>query len=167
MVKTILKTGLFPVIALLAGVGCTPADDKVTNSSVDSAPAVADVTQPAAMPRTASGEGASVFFVTPADGDTVSSPFAVEFGISAMEVVRSGDNTPNTGHHHVLIDSGLPALDMPIPADEQHVHFGDGSSATELTLAPGAHTLQLLLGDHLHIPHEPPVYSERISVTVE
>jgi hypothetical protein len=166
-VKNIIRAGLFPVIALLTGVACSPADDKAANSSADSAPAVAEATQPAAMPRTASGEGASVFFVSPADGDTVSSPFAVEFGISTMAVVRAGDNTPNTGHHHVLIDTGLPALDMPIPADEHHVHFGDGSSATELTLAPGEHTLQLLLGDYLHIPHEPPVYSQRITVTVE
>jgi hypothetical protein len=160
-------TGLFPVIALLTGVGCSPADDKAANNATETEPTVAETTQPAAMPRTVSVEGATVFFVSPADGDTVSSPFAVEFGISAMGVVRAGDNTPNTGHHHILIDTELPALAMPIPADEHHVHFGDGSLATELTLSPGEHTLQLLLGDHLHIPHEPPVYSQRITVTVE
>ena len=165
--KTIFMAGRFPVIALLTGVGCSPADDKAATNSAASAPAVTEAAQPAAMPRTTSGEGASVFFVSPADGDTVSSPFAVEFGISAMDVVPAGNNTPNTGHHHVLIDTELPAMDLPIAADEHHVHFGDGSSATVLTLPPGEHTLQLLLGDHLHIPHEPPVYSQRISVTVE
>ena len=165
--KILLKTAMFPVIVLLTGVACSPADNASEMSAADKAPPAAESATPAAMPRSPSAERASVFFVSPADGDTVSSPFAVEFGISAMEVVRSGDNTPNTGHHHVLIDTGLPALDMPIPADEQHVHFGDGSSATELTLEPGEHTLQLLLGDHLHIPHDPPVYSVRITVTVE
>ena len=159
MVKTKLKTAMFFVIVLSTGVACSPANNETENTASQAAPA--------AMPRSPSGEGASVFFVSPADGDTVTSPFAVEFGIGAMDVVRAGDNTPNTGHHHVLIGTGLPALDMPIPADEQHVHFGDGSSATELTLEPGEHTLQLLLGDHLHIPHDPPVYSARITVIVE
>lgn len=164
--KSKIKAAMFSVIVLLAGIACSPANNETENSATQAAPA-AEAAAPAAMPRSPSGEGASVFFVSPADGDTVTSPFAVEFGIGAMEVVRAGDNTPNTGHHHVLIDTGLPALDMPIPADEQHVHFGDGSSATELTLEPGEHTLQLLLGDHLHIPHDPPVYSVRITVTVE
>ena len=67
----------------------------------------------------------------------------------------------------MLIDTGLPVLDLPIPADANHVHFGDGSSSTRLELAPGEHTLQLLFADHLHIPHEPPVYSEPITITVE
>ena len=157
---------MFSVIVLSTGVACSPANNETEKTATQAEPA-AESAAPAAMPRSPSGEGARVFFVSPADGDTVTSPFAVEFGIGAMEVVRAGDNTPNTGHHHVLIDTGLPALDMPIPADEQHVHFGDGSSTTELTLKPGEHTLQLLLGDYLHIPHDPPVYSVRITVIVE
>lgn len=165
--KIKIRTGITLVVVFLAGGACSQTDNETTSTASESTPVATESTSPAAMPRSASADGASVFFVSPADGDTVSSPFAVEFGISAMEVVRSGDNTPNTGHHHVLIDTGLPALDMPIPADEHHVHFGDGSSATELTLLPGEHTLQLLLGDHLHIPHAPPVYSERITVIVE
>ena len=164
--KIEIKTILFSVIVLLTGVACSPANNSSDNNATQAEPAAAAAT-PAAMPKSPSAEGATVFFVSPADGDTVSSPFAVEFGIGAMEIVRAGDNTPNTGHHHVLIDAGLPAMDMPIPADENHVHFGDGSSMTELTLEPGEHTLQLLLGDHLHIPHDPPVYSERITVIVE
>ena len=119
------------------------------------------------MPRTASADGARVFFITPADGDTVSNPVNVEFGIEGMSIVKAGDAAPASGHHHLLIDTGLPELGLPIPADAKHIHFGDGSTATELNLEPGQHTLQLLLGDHLHIPHDPPVASPVITVTVQ
>lgn len=132
-----------------------------------SEPESAAADTPAAMPRTPSPDGARVFFITPADGDTVSNPVGVEFGIEGMSVVRAGDNAPQTGHHHLLVDTDLPDLGLPIPADRNHVHFGDASTATELELEPGEHTLQLLLGDHLHIPHDPPVMSEIITVTVE
>jgi predicted small lipoprotein YifL len=125
------------------------------------------VTEAAVLPRTPSVEGARVFFITPADGATVSNPVTVEFGIEGMEVVKAGDNQPHSGHHHLLIDTGLPDLGLPIPADSQHVHFGDGSTSTEITLPPGEHTLQMLLGDHLHIPHNPPLSSAVITVTVE
>lgn len=121
----------------------------------------------AAMPRTPSPEGVSLFFVTPADGATVSSPVHIEFGLEGMAVAKAGDNSPNSGHHHLLVDTGLPDLGMPIPADKNHIHFGDGSTSTDLELAPGQHTLQLLLGDYLHIPHDPPVMSEQITITVE
>jgi len=121
----------------------------------------------AGLPQTASVAGASVFFITPADGATVASPVTIEFGIEGMTVVKAGDDTPGSGHHHLLVDTGLPDPGLPIPADENHIHFGDGSTSTELILAPGEHTLQLLLGDHLHIPHDPPVTSETISITVE
>jgi len=123
--------------------------------------------QPAAMPRSASAESARLFFITPADGETVSSPVAVEFGLEGMAVVAAGVNEAHTGHHHILVDTGLPDLGLPIPADENHIHFGDASTSTELTLEPGEHTLQLLLGDHLHIPHDPPVMSATITITVE
>jgi hypothetical protein len=119
------------------------------------------------MPRTASAEGASVFFITPANGSTVTNPIQIEFGIEGMDVVKAGDNQPNSGHHHLLIDTDIPNLGLPIPADERHVHFGDGRTATEIVLPPGEHTLQMLLGDHLHIPHEPPLVSEAITITVE
>ena len=122
---------------------------------------------PPTLERTPSATDARVYFVTPADGATVSSPLTVEFGMDVMAVVPAGDTTDNSGHHHVLIDTGLPDLNLPIPKDEKHVHFGDGSSQAQLDLAPGNHTLQLLFADYLHIPHDPPVYSERITVTVE
>lgn len=132
------------------------------------APAEATATeQPAGMPTTASAPGASVFFITPEDGATVSNPVQVEFGIDGMTVVAAGVNDEHSGHHHLLVDTGLPQLGLPIPADPNHIHFGDGSTSTELTLDPGEHTLILLLGDHLHIPHEPPVSSPTITITVE
>ncbi|GMR17481.1 MAG: hypothetical protein BMS9Abin32_594 [Gammaproteobacteria bacterium] len=118
-------------------------------------------------PRSASPAGARVSFVTPQNGAVVSSPFPVEFSVSGMELARAGENLPNTGHHHLLIDTDLPNPGQPIPADSQHVHFGDASSSTMLKLEPGEHTLQLLFADYLHIPHNPPVYSDRINILVE
>lgn len=123
--------------------------------------------EPSVLPRTASADGARVFFIMPSSGDTVTNPVSIEFGIEGMDVVKAGTNQANSGHHHLLIDTGLPDLGLPIPADKQHVHFGDGSTATEITLEPGQHTLQMLLGDHLHIPHNPPLVSEVITITVE
>lgn len=131
------------------------------------AAAVEAPTPAPAAAKTPAPEGARVFFITPADGDSVSSPVSVEFGIEGMQVVRAGDDTPDSGHHHLLVDTALPDLDLPVPADRNHIHFGDASTATELALDPGQHTLQLLLGDHLHIPHDPPVMSERITITVD
>lgn len=122
---------------------------------------------PPALTRSPAPEGARVFFIAPQDGAVVSNPVKVEFGVEGMAVVPAGQATPHSGHHHVLVDTGLPVLGLPIPADANHIHFGDGSSSTELTLEPGEHTLQLLFADQLHIPHEPPVYSEPITITVE
>ncbi len=130
-------------------------------------PAASPEVSPPTLQRTASNSDARVFFITPADGAKVTNPVVVKFGMDSMTVVPAGDATVNSGHHHVLIDTDLPDLSLPVPKDERHVHFGDGSSATELELAPGKHTLQLLFADFLHIPHEPPVYSERITITVE
>jgi hypothetical protein len=123
--------------------------------------------EPAALARTASAEGAEVFFITPADGATVANPISIEFGITGMDIVKAGDDQPNSGHHHLLIDADLPDLGLPIPADEHHVHFGDGSTSTQISLPPGEHKLQMLLGDHLHIPHNPPLTSAEITITVE
>ena len=124
-------------------------------------------TTAAALPRSESVEGARVFFISPADGDTVTSPVRIVFGIEGMAVAPAGDDTPQSGHHHLLIDTDLPELGFPIPKDERHVHFGDGSTEAEISLEPGEHTLQMLLGDHLHIPHDPPLVSDRITVIVE
>ena len=94
-------------------------------------------------------------------------PIEVEFGVSNIEIVPSGQDQQGSGHHHIIIDAELPDMNLPIPADKNYVHFGDGSSKTTLNLEPGEHTLQLLLGDYLHIPHEPPIMSEKITVFVD
>lgn len=124
-------------------------------------------TRTTGLDRSPAPADAEVFFVEPQQGAVVSSPVKVEFGVAGMDVVPAGQMAEHSGHHHVLVNTGLPDLAWPIPADEQHVHFGDGSSSTELVLPPGEHTLQLLFADHLHIPHEPPVFSEVITITVE
>ena len=117
--------------------------------------------------RTPSPPGAEVYFISPHDGDTVTNPFTVRFGLKNMGVAPAGVNVKNTGHHHLLIDTGLPPLDQPIPSDKNHRHFGKGQTQTTLELTPGKHTLQLLLGDYEHIPHDPPVMSKRITITVK
>lgn len=107
-----------------------------------------------------------VYIISPTDGAVVSSPLTVSFGIDGYAVAPAGTYEANTGHHHLLIDTGLPPLNQPIPADAQHVHFGKGQTETTLELAPGPHTLQLLLGDGNHVPHQPPLTSDIITVTV-
>lgn len=122
---------------------------------------------PLAIARTPAPENAEVYFISPADGATVTSPVTVRFGLKNMGIAPAGIEKTGTGHHHLLIDTGLPPLDRPVPSDKQHRHFGGGQTQTTLDLTPGTHTLQLLLGDHNHIPHKPPVASETITITVE
>ncbi|NVJ99054.1 MAG: DUF4399 domain-containing protein [Alphaproteobacteria bacterium] len=110
---------------------------------------------------------ARAYIISPKDGDHVSSPVTVIFGLKGMGVAPAGTDKARTGHHHLIIDSDLPPLDENIPADEHHIHFGGGQTEVELTLAPGKHTLQLLLGDMNHIPHKPAIYSEKITITVK
>lgn len=139
------------------------------STAADASPGQASMAEeaPASLPRSESLAGASVYFITPQNGATVTNPVKVEFGIDGMDLVPAGEDQPFSGHHHLLIDTELPPLGQPIPADANHIHFGDGSSSTELNLEPGQHTLLLLLGDHLHIPHDPPVSSPTITITVE
>jgi|GEM_PF-305535 len=94
-------------------------------------------------------------------------PFRVWFGLRNMGVAPKDVKFPNTGHHHLLIDTELPPLDQEIPSDKNHLHFGAGETETMVELSPGKHTLQLLMGDDRHIPHNPPVYSKKISITVK
>ncbi len=151
-----------PSLLLLAACSQEGAETLPTSEDVQAEPAA-----PIVSSRTPSAVGARVFFITPSDGDTVPSPVQLEFGVSEMELAPSGDDRPNSGHHHIIIDHDLPNLSLPVPADAQRIHFGDARSQTELDLAPGQHTLQLLFADHLHIPHDPPLFSEQISITVE
>ncbi len=113
--------------------------------------------------------GAHSYFVNLHDGQTVTSPFKVVFGLTPnMGVAPSGIEKPNVGHHHLLIDTKLTAEEMTeaITVDQQHVHFGKGQTETMVTLPPGKHTLQLVLGDWSHVPFNPPVQSDVIMVTV-
>ena len=121
----------------------------------------------AAVARTPAPSDAEVYIISPQDGDTVTSPVTVRFGLRGMGVAPAGVDKPDTGHHHLLIDTGLPALDAPIPADANHMHFGGGQTETSIELTPGKHTLQLIMGDKLHIPHQPPVMSRKITITVK
>lgn len=126
-----------------------------------------EATAATSLPRTPAPDGARVYFVSPADGDTVSNPVVIEFGSENVAIVKAGIDDPASGHHHLIIDAELPDPSKPIPADDNYIHFGDASTRTERTLSPGTHTLQLLLGDHLHIPHDPPIASNVITITVE
>lgn len=117
--------------------------------------------------RTPAPEGAAVYFIAPEAGARAKSPITVRFGLRGMGVAPAGIQLADTGHHHLLIDlDQLPDMDQPIPADARHVHFGKGQTETSIELPPGKHSLQLLLGDHLHRPHLPPVLSERIEIEV-
>jgi hypothetical protein len=123
---------------------------------------------PAALAREPAPPGAEVYIISPADGAKVKSPVTVVFGLKGMGVAPAGIKFDNTGHHHLLIDSELPAdLSQPLAATEKSVHYGKGQTETSVTLAPGKHTLQLVLGDSLHTPHEPPVVSKKITIVVE
>lgn len=114
----------------------------------------------------AEGHGPKAYIVTPAHGATVPSTFKVVFGLSGMGVAPAGVERDKTGHHHLLVDmEQLPPLDQPLGSEVKH--FGGGQTETTLTLPPGTHTLQLILGDHLHKPHNPPVVSERITIEVK
>lgn len=114
-----------------------------------------------------SASDARVYIISPADGENVTGPVTVRFGLSNMGMAPAGVEMKNTGHHHLLLNTDLPPLDQPIPADDNHLHFGKGQTETVLDLPPGTHTLQLILGDHMHKPHEPAVISERITITVK
>ena len=115
----------------------------------------------------AAPEDAYVYIVSPKHGEVLSSPITVVFGLSGMGIAPAGVQKDNTGHHHLLIDTGLPPLDVPIRSDAKHIHFGGGQTQTTLELPPGEHTLQLLLGDFTHIPHARPIASEVIKITIK
>ncbi len=118
------------------------------------------------IPRSPAPKDVVLYFISPQDGETVTGPVTVRFGLRGMGIAPAGVAMENTGHHHLLIDTAPPTLNLPVPADEKHVHFGKGQTEAVVKLAPGRHTLQLLLADHLHFPHDPPVMSKPITVIV-
>jgi len=145
------KAGIAVVALLFAGVMCGPLAVAQTNRVGGPSPSPA---------------GAEVYFIDLKDGATVPSNLKIYFGLRNMGVAPAGSDRENSGHHHLLIDTELPPLDQPIPNDFNHLHFGAGQTEAEITLKPGQHTLQLLLGDKNHVPHTPPVMSPRIRINV-
>ncbi|NER00372.1 MAG: DUF4399 domain-containing protein [Cyanothece sp. SIO2G6] len=121
-----------------------------------------------AAPQSPAPADAYTYIIQPTDGTNVPKTFDVKFGLSGMGVAPAGVKLDNTGHHHLLIDlDRLPDLTQPLQASSQLKHFGGGQTETTLTLAPGPHTLQLLLGNYGHVPHTPPVVSTPVHITVE
>jgi hypothetical protein len=122
-----------------------------------------------AQDRQPAPAGAEVYFIAPANGATVTSPVTVKFGLKGMGVAPAGVKFDNTGHHHLLIDTDVSdlKLDAPLPATDKVVHFGKGQTETTVTLAPGKHTLELLFADYQHIPFDPTLHSQKITITVK
>ena len=152
------------IVAAVLAAGVAVCANAAQNAPAPAAPAAA------ANQRTPSPPGAKVYFINLQSGARVRSPVLVQFGLSGMGIAPfglTGAGTENTGHHHLVIDAPPPALDVPIPANPMHVHYGRGQTEATVNLPPGQHTLQLVLADALHIPHNPPVMSERITITVE
>lgn len=157
---------LLSCLFLLGSCGGGSPDPQADGSAApggENAPAAKEIALP---PRKPSPEGARVWIVAPEDGAEVRSPFVVEFGLEGMELSPAGVAGEHTGHHHLLVDTGLPRMDLPIVTDDSHIHFGQAQTSAELALEPGSHTIQLLLADDLHIPHDPPVMSEAIGIVV-
>ena len=123
---------------------------------------------PAVAQNKPAGKDTKLYFIWPRDGAKLKSPFWCRFGLRNMGVTHAGDDYPNSGHHHLLIDVNEPLNpNEPIPSDKSHLHFGAGETETTIQLPPGKHTLQLLMGDDMHVPHNPPVYSKKITVNVK
>jgi hypothetical protein len=124
------------------------------------------------MPNSSSPANAQVYFLSPTNGQVFnaadSEGIAVEFGLNGMKVSPAGLAVPDSGHHHLLINmNALPDLTKPLPASDQVLHFGKGQTSTRIQLPPGSHRLQLVLGNHIHIPHTPPVMSKVIEIEIK
>ena len=157
------------MLALACSLGLVACGDQAPEAEAPEPAAAEPAAEPAAPPppaRTPAPEGAVLYFIAPNDGDEITSPVNILFGLSGAGVAPAGIVFPDSGHHHMLVDTGMPPEFIPIPEDANHLHFGLGQSEAMVELPPGEHRLQLLLGDHLHIPHDPPVASEVITVTV-
>ncbi len=172
---------LLAVSAALALGACSKSSEPAPPAAEPTAPAAAApagdaASQPAtaaaatsagAAARTKAPDGAKVYFVGIKDGDTVTSPFKVAFGVDGAKVAPAGTPDPGVGHHHLIIDAALPPQDAPLPANDNVKHFGKGQLDTELTLPAGTHTLQLEFADSNHVPFDPPVVSDKITITVK
>jgi hypothetical protein len=137
-------------------------------SAVTAVAAAAAIAPAILRGETPAPAGATVYFINLKDGDTVTSPFKVQFGLTGMGIAPAGIERPNTGHHHVFIDTRLSDAEAksPVPMDPKHLHFGGGQTEATLMLPAGPHTLQLVLGDFSHVPFVPPIVSPVINITV-
>jgi Domain of unknown function (DUF4399) len=120
-----------------------------------------------ALAQTPSLPGARVYFINVANGAHVKSPVLVQFGLSGMGIAPAGSTNPGTGHHHLIVDADTPPAGQPIPMDDKHLHYGRGQTEMAVPLPPGNHTLQLVLADGGHVPHNPAVTSDKITITVD
>ncbi|EKS66542.1 hypothetical protein BURK_031879 [Burkholderia sp. SJ98] len=128
----------------------------------------ADSSFSAARARTPAPPNAEAYIIWPPDGAVITGgKLWVRMGLRNMGVCPKGVDLPNVGHHHLLVDTDLPPLDQEIPSDRNHLHYGAGETDARLELPPGKHTLQLLMGDYNHVPHDPPVYSKKITIIVK
>lgn len=166
--KNLIIAVIAIAIAILVFTQMQKSDETVSSSTPSTETQVESaIDLPQSLISTAP-DNAAVFFVEPGDGTTVRSPVTVKFGITNMSIAPAGNNTENSGHHHILIDQQeLPDMTQPLPATDEIVHFGLGQTETTLELESGEHTLQLVLGNYLHIPHDKPVVSKKITITVE
>jgi hypothetical protein len=136
-------------------------------ATVAAVPLASAQTAAVSVARTPSPPGAEVYIISPKDGAKVHSPVTVVFGLKGMGVAPAGIKFDNTGHHHLLVDTDPPSdVNAPLPATDKILHFGKGQTEASVPLSPGKHTLQLLLGDQNHVPHNPPVISKKITITV-
>ena len=169
MRHAILITASFFAIATLAACN-PPAPTGATQAEVDKAVADARAADVAAATKVHADAGPAVYFVNLTDGDVVTAPFRVVFGVYGMGVAPAGVDKPNTGHHHLLVDTELTQEEMQfaIPNDEKHIHFGTGATERVLELPAGQHTLQLVFGDMNHELHKPnQLMSQKITITVK
>ena len=118
--------------------------------------------------RSPAPDGARSYIISPTDGATVSNPVTIVFGLEGMGIAPAGHEQENTGHHHLLINTtiGDVSLEETLPATDEIIHFGGGQTQVTRDLPAGTHTLRILLGDYAHVPHDPPVVSEPITITV-
>ncbi|MGY8962744.1 MAG: DUF4399 domain-containing protein [Rhodospirillales bacterium] len=119
-------------------------------------------------PRTGSAPNTVAYIVSPSNGETVPGTFRIQFGLKGMGVAPAGVEYPDSGHHHLLVNRVAPMMSEPLPSgDSDLLHFGGGQTETTLSLEPGEYTLQMILGDQDHVPHDPPVMSKKVTITVE
>jgi Domain of unknown function (DUF4399) len=158
------------LLSALVLAGCGSQNHMLHGNAVATAPLKANASAPVVLGtynKVAAVSGTSLYFINLKNGDTVTSPVNVQFGLRGMGVAPAGIEKAATGHHHLLVDVAELNVNEGIPVSDNHRHFGAGQTEASVALKPGVHTLQLVLGDQNHIPHHPVVMSDRITITVK